>query len=95
MKILLIFLLTWILCGILSFRMIIRTDALYDDEKMFDTSDFDFCFWFFTIGGYITFILSFIPCLFTFIKFKFNIHVHLKGIKQKFYRFILGKDIVE
>lgn len=90
-----IFLLTWVLCGMLSFRMIIRKDALYDNEKMFDASDFDFCFLFFTIGGYITFTLVCVPYLFAFIKYKFNTHVYLKGVKQRFYRFILGKDIVE
>lgn len=90
-----LFLFTWILCGILSFRMIIRKDALYDNEKVFDASDFDFCFLFFTIGGYITFTLVCIPCRLAFIKYKFNTHGYLREVRQKFYRFILGKDIVE
>lgn len=93
-----IFLLTWVLCGILGFRMILRLDAINHEEQINIESEInkiDKLFLFFTLGGYATFIIIVIPYIFTFITEQLSKSKWLRKSKYVFYKFILGKDIVE
>lgn len=93
-----IFLLTWILCGILGFRIILRSDAIDHEEQIdieSEINEIDKLFLFFIFGGYATFIITVIPCIFTFIAKRLGKSKWLRKSKYVFYKFILGKDIVE
>lgn len=94
----LIFFITWILSGILSFRMILRLDAINHEEKIdivSEIDEIDKLFLFFTLSGYATFIIAVIPYIFSLIIERLSKSNWLRKTKYVFYRFILGKDIVE
>lgn len=92
-----IFLITWILCGILGFRMILRLDSIHNNENINVESEImyiDAYFVLYVLGGYATFITSILPYVFIFMKKQLSFK-QSKKLRCKFYKFILGKDIVE
>ncbi len=81
----------WLLSGILAFRMISRKLSIENDAFIKLDSGLDICFIICTLGGFIMFIMAIIP----YTVFYITHSAKIKVIKRKFYRFILGKDIIE
>jgi hypothetical protein len=78
--------------------MILRLDAINHEEQIdieSEINEIDKLFLFFTFGGYATFIIAVIPYIFSLIIERLSKSKWLRKTKYVFYRFILGKDIVE